>query len=235
MNIQYMKKSFVDHQVTGTALRDFLTKTYFNLFLGILAFVASTYFLIISGAAKTITLFFSNLWVSIAVILFLSLSTTFFINFTYSNKNIGMQYFGLIGYAILQSILVVPVIYSASLINPTVLPSAFFFTLALFLLLTAVVYFTGIDFGFMRSFIVFASIASLVIVIVSLLAGFNLGIFFTGFLILLACSYILYDTSNIIQNYESTKPIGAATALLGAIIMLFVNIVQFLMQFKDGN
>jgi FtsH-binding integral membrane protein len=217
--------------LTGTSLRDFLTQTYLNLFLGIGFFVMSCYGLIVSGAAVYISQIFSNVWISLAVVLLLSFCTTFFINFTAQSSSPAIQYLGLFGYAALQAVFVIPVIYYASSFNPQILPSALAFTLGFFLLMTGVVYFTGIDFGFMRTFITFGSIASLILIVISLFTGFNLGIFFTGFLIILACSYILYDTSNIIRNYESNQPIAASTALLGAIIMLFVNIVQFLMQF----
>jgi FtsH-binding integral membrane protein len=235
MTSQYLTNQNSSGELTGTGLRDFLTKTYSNLFLGILFFVASCYALIASGAAKYITSLFSNIWLSLLVILVLSFSTTFFINFTASSTNKGIQYLGLLGYAVLQSIFVIPVIYYAATYGSNILPSAAAFTIGFFLLMTAVVYYTGIDFGFLRSFIVFASIASIIVIIISILTGFSLGIFFTGFLIILACSYILYDTSNIINNYESSQPIAAATALLGAIVMLFVNIVQFLMQFRGNN
>jgi uncharacterized protein len=221
--------------LTGTGLRDFLTKTYLNLLVGIGFFSLACYLLIISGAAGYIATLFSNIWISIGLLLLFSFSSTFFIGFTSRSNNPATQYLGLIGFAILQSIFVVPVIYYASMFGRNILPSALFFTLGFFLLMTGVVYATGVDFSFLRSFITFASIASLIVIVISVITGFNLGIFFTGFLIILSCSYILYDTSNIIRNYESHQPIPAATALLGSIIMLFVNIVQFMMQFSGRD
>jgi uncharacterized protein len=235
MTSQYLTNQKISNQLSGTGLRDFLTQTYTNLLLGIFFFVTSCYVLIATGSAKYITLLFSNIWISILLIIALSYSATFFINFTASSNNKGVQYLGLFAFAVLQSIFVIPVIDYATSFSSTILSSAGAFTIGFFALLTAVVYFTGIDFGFLRSFIMFASIASLIVIIISLFTGFNLGIFFTGFLIILACSYILYDTSNILKNYESTQPIAAATALLASIVMLFVNILQFLMQFRDGN
>jgi FtsH-binding integral membrane protein len=236
MTNQNISNNYVSaSSLTGTGLRDFLTKTYLNLFLGIGFFALTCYLLIISGAAAYLTTLFSNIWVSIGLLLLFSLSSSFFIGFTSRSNNPATQYAGLAGFAFLQAIFVVPVIYYASLFGQNILPSALFFTLGFFLLMTGVVYATGVDFSFLRSFITFASIASLIVIVVSLITGFNLGIFFTGFLIILSCSYILYDTSNIIRNYESHQPIPAATALLGSIIMLFVNVVQFLMQFTGRN
>lgn len=226
-------KQNTEAQLRGVELRDFLTKTYANLLLGVIAFVLSCYLLIVTGIASKFALLYTNMWVSLGLILVFTLSTTFFINFTYASKNPAIQYLGLFGYAILQSLFVSPVVLFASIYGNSILPAAGGFTLALFALMTIVVYVTGIDFGFLRSTIIFASIASLIVIVVSVITGFKLGIFFTGFMIILACCYILYDTSNIMKDYRSTQPIAAATALLGAIIMLFVNIVQFLMQLRD--
>jgi FtsH-binding integral membrane protein len=220
----------------GTARRSFITATYFNLFLGIIAFVIANYLLIESGAAAVITRFFyGNIWVSVLAAIAFGFITSFFLNFTASNNSKAVQYFGLLAFACIEALFVVPVIYFATLTNTALLLPAAAFTLGFFLLMTGVVYYTGIDFSFLRTFLMFAGIASVVIIIVSLLTGFNLGIFFTGFLILLSCGYILYDTSNILNNYPTDQPVAAATALLGSIVMLFVNILQFLMQYFNNN
>jgi FtsH-binding integral membrane protein len=220
----------------GTARRSFITATYVNLLLGVIAFVIANYLLIASGAAAVITRFFyGNIWVSVVAALVFGFITTFFLSFTASNSNKGIQYLGLFAFAGLEALFVVPVIFIASTYNAALLMPAAAFTLGFFLLMTGIVYYTGIDFNFLRSFLMFGGIASLVILLVSLLTGFNLGIFFTGFLILLSCGYILYDTSNILNNYPTDQPVAAATALLGSIVMLFVNILQFLMQFFNNN
>jgi FtsH-binding integral membrane protein len=220
----------------NVARRSFITSTYFNLFLGVIAFVIANYLLIISGFAAVITKFYSgNIWVSIVAALAFGFITSFFLSFTASNNSKAIQYFGLFAFAGIEALFVVPVIYFATIGNAALLMPATLFTLGFFLLMTGIVYYTGIDFSFMRSFLMFAGIASIIIIIVSLLTGFNLGIFFTGFLILLSCGYILYDTSNILNNYHANQPVAAATALLGSLVMLFVNILQFLMQFFNNN
>jgi FtsH-binding integral membrane protein len=220
----------------SSARRSFITSTYVNLFLGVVAFVIANYLLIQSGLAKVIANFmYGNMWISILAAIAFGFITTFFLSFTASNNSKAVQYFGLFSFAAIEAVFVVPVIYFAASFRPALLAPAAFFTLGFFLLMTGIVYYTGIDFSFMRSFLMFAGIASIIIVVISLLTGFNLGIFFTGFLILLSCGYILYDTSNVLNNYHANQPVAAATALLGALVMLFVNILQFLMQFFDNN
>ncbi len=223
-------------EVDQTTRRNFITATYFNLFLGVIAFVIANYLLIDSGAAEVITRFYSgNIWFSIVAALAFGFITSFFLNFTANNNSKAVQYFGLFAFAGVEALFVVPAIFIAATYRQALLAPATFFTLGFFLLMTGIVYFTGIDFSFMRTFLMFAGIASIAIIIISLLTGFNLGIFFTGFLILLSCGYILYDTSNVLKNYHANQPVAAATALLGSLVMLFVNILQFLMQFFDNN
>ena len=231
ININQNLNSPMYAESDSNARRSFITATYLNLFMGVVAFVIANYLLIASGAAKVITQFFyGNIWISVIAAIAFGFVTSFFLNFTASNNSKAVQYFGLFSFAAIEAVFVVPVIYFAASFRPALLAPATFFTLGFFLLMTGIVYFTGIDFSFLRSFLMFAGIASLVILIVSLFAGFNLGIFFTGFLILLSCGYILYDTSQVLNNYNANQSVAAATALLGSIVMLFVNILQFLMQ-----
>ena len=94
-------------------------------------------------------------------------------------------------------------------------------TLALFTGLSAVVLVTKKDFSFLRSIIMVGSFVALGIIIAGVIFGFNLGLVFSGGMVLLASASILYQTSNLIHKYSTDQYVGASVGLFASLMLLF--------------
>ena len=78
------------------------------------------------------------------------------------------------------------------------------------------------------SALVFLTIAAFVIVGGALLFGFSLGTWFIVGMILLACGYVLYDTSNIMLHYPEEADVLATVELFASLMTLFYYILSLL-------
>ena len=92
---------------------------------------------------------------------------------------------------------------------------------ALFTGLSAVVLVTKKDFSFLRSIIMVGSFVALGIIIAGVIFGFNLGLVFSGGMVLLASASILYQTSNLIHKYSTDQYVGASLGLFASLMLLF--------------
>lgn len=136
-----------------------------------------------------------------------------------------LQYAGLALYAIMESILFVPMIAMALVATQAgdamILPQAMGVTVVLFGGLSGVVFITRKDFSFMRAALMFAGVAAFVVAIASMIFGFTLGNIFSYFMIALACGYILYHTSNVMLHYHTDQHVAASLALFSSVMLLF--------------
>jgi FtsH-binding integral membrane protein len=117
----------------------------------------------------------------------------------------------------------------------TILGEAVVITLAIFIGLTATVFITKKDFSFMRSALGMATFAMLGIIVASMIFGFQLGLLFLGFGILVMGGYILYQTSLVMSAFPPTAYVAAALMLFSTVATLFWYVLQFLMEMNRGN
>ena len=68
-----------------------------------------------------------------------------------------------------------------------------------------------------------------------LLLGFNLGLLFSGAMVLLASISILYSTSNIIHHYGTEQYVAAALGLFASVALLFWYVLRILMILRSGD
>ncbi len=152
-----------------------------------------------------------------------------------SSTSVGKQYAGLGLYTVFESVLFLPIIAMAMAagVGPdgdaSILPKAMLITLTLFGGLTGVVFITRKDFSFMRSVLMFGGLASLGLVVASILFNFTLGIVFSYVMVMLACGYILYDTSNVMQRYRTNQHVAASLALFASVMLLFWYVLRILL------
>jgi FtsH-binding integral membrane protein len=59
-----------------------------------------------------------------------------------------------------------------------------------------------------------------------------LGNLFTIALIVLACGYILYDTSNVLYHYRIGQHVAASLALFASVALLFWYILRLVMSMQ---
>ena len=147
-----------------------------------------------------------------------------------SSTSRSMQYAGLALYTVAEAIILMPLIYMASLMAPQAIPTAAFATFALFGVMTAIVFITRRDFSFMKTGLMFAGFAAMGLIVVAIVTGFNLGPIFSMAMIVFACAYILYHTSNILHHYRTGQYVAASLSLFASVALLFWYVLQLFMS-----
>lgn len=135
-----------------------------------------------------------------------------------------MQYLAYGLYILAEAFIFVPLIYIAAYYmesGPEILNQAAIVTLALFTGLSAVVFVTKKDFSFMRSGLTIGFFIAIGLIIAGSLFGFNLGLWFSVAMCLLAGGSILYQTSNLIHKYSEDEYIPASLGLFASLMLLF--------------
>lgn len=142
------------------------------------------------------------------------------------------QYAVLGYYVVFETIITLPILAMAAwFFDASVVWSAVALTFSLFLALSAAVFMTRADFSFLRAAILFGSIGSFIVILVAILFGFSLGVWFSAAMVALACLYILYETSQIMRNAQEGLEVLYAINLFTSVVMLFFYILRLVMSF----
>lgn len=141
----------------------------------------------------------------------------------------ALQYAGLGLYVLAESVIFLPLLTIAELRAPGVIKSAGVMTLGLFGGLTVTVFLTKHDFSYLRSILTLACFISLGFIGLSMFGVVSLGSFFALAMIVLACGFILYDTSNVLHHYRTDQHVAASLALFASVALLFWYVIQYLM------
>jgi len=146
------------------------------------------------------------------------------------DKNIQYLAYGL--YIVAEAFIFVPLIYIAiSLTNGVdLLNQAAIVTLSLFSGLTAVVFVTKKDFSFLKSILTIGFFIAIGLIVAGILFGFDLGLWFSVGMCVLAAGSILYQTSNLINKYTTDQYIPAALGLFASLMLLFWYVLQIFMS-----
>ena len=145
----------------------------------------------------------------------------------------GMQYAGLLLYTVAEAVIFMPLIYlglSMGLLTGNDIMMAGVVTMAMFAAMTAYVFITKKDFSFMRGILGVLGMAALGLVFGSIFFGFTLGLAFVIGMIVFACGYILYYTSNVLHHYRVNQHVAAALALFSAVALLFWYVLRLFMR-----
>jgi len=235
----YRSFGLVAEQAPATERADFIRKTYLHLAGAIVGFVALEAVLLkfttIGDSMIRMLATTPMMWLGV-LIAFMVVSWVAR-SWAESNTSVGMQYAGLTLYVVAWSVLFLPLLLFASDERfgggPNVIPAAGVITLVLFGGLTAIVFFTGADFSFLRSILFFGGLAAMGFIFSSMILGFSLGILFVWAMVVLACGYILYDTSNVLHHYRIGQHVAASLALFASVALLFWYIIQLVMASRD--
>ncbi|MEI6338273.1 MAG: Bax inhibitor-1 family protein [Verrucomicrobiota bacterium] len=210
----------------------FIRRTYAHLAGAVLAFVAIEALLLNSPFAPTMMKLMTGGNFSWLIVLGLFMGATWLAqSWANSGASLAMQYAGLGLYVLAQAVIFVPLLYVAvNYSSPDVLPMAALMTIGLFLGLTGVVVLTRVDFSFLRSVLMIGGFIALGVIVASIVFGFNLGILFSGIMVVFAAAAILYDTSNIMRNYRTDQYVAASLSLFASVALLFWYILRIFMS-----
>ena len=209
----------------------FITKTYLHLAGAIAAFIAIEAVLLNSPLApKMVEMLGSSQYSWLIVLGGFMLVSWIADGWARSANSLSTQYMGLTLYVVAEAIIFVPLLYIARMNYPQAIPAAAITTLGLFGILTLAVFITRKDFSFLRTILTFGGFAAMGLIACGIIFGFNLGPIFTYAMIAFACSYILYDTSNVLHHYRTTQYVAASLALFASVALLFWYILQLFMS-----
>jgi FtsH-binding integral membrane protein len=152
----------------------------------------------------------------------------------HSEAGQGAQYAGLALYTVIEALIFSPLLYIAARFFPDVLPTAAGITLLTFGGLSVYVLTTKKDFSFLRTALFIGGIAALGVIVAGAIFGFNLGVWFSGAMIIFACAAILYTTSRVLHEYRTDQHVGAALELFAAVALLFWYVLR-LMQLRGDD
>ena len=208
----------------------FFRKTYSHVAIAILAFIVVETLLLKIVPTETIMFMLGGRFVWLFII------GLFWLGTTMSNKlafhpSQNQQYLGLGLYVLLEAIIFLPMIAIAlSYAGSDMLVQAATITLFMFSGLTAVVFLTKTDFSFLRTAIIVGGFVALGAIVVGAIFGFNLGLWFSVGMVVLASASILYQTSQIKDQYNTDQYVGAALQLFASIMLLFWYVLRILMS-----
>ncbi len=139
----------------------------------------------------------------------------------HSARSLGVQYAALGGFVLAEAVIFVPLLWIANTYAPGAIASAAWVTIAGFIGLTGIAFFTRKDFSFLKGLLFWGMLCALALIVCGSIFGFKLGIWFSVGMVALAGAAILYDTSNVIHHYPKDRYVGAALELFASVALLF--------------
>lgn len=235
---------------TGQSARlRFIRLTYVHLLVAILAFVGLEYLLFTNSvltqrvSAPFIKFALGGRW-NWGVVLAVFMGVSFVANYWASHASSRVaQYAGLGFYIVAEALIFVPLlaivewktqaILAKTGADPHIIRDSALATLGIFSALTLSVFVSKKDFSFLRSGLTMASGAALMLIAMSLMFGFNLGLAFSIGMVLLAAGYILYQTSQVLAHYHPQQHVAAALALFAAIALMFWYVIRIFLRARE--
>ena len=218
----------------------FIRKTYAHLAGAIAALVALEFLLFqIPGIEKIVMTMMGGRFSWLFVLGGFMVVSWLANKWAMSSTSMGMQYAGLGIYVVAEAIIFLPLLLIAAhpqfLNQPQIIGQAAIITGALFGGLTLIAFTTKKDFSFLGGILKMGFFVAMGLIVASIFMGFNLGLLFSGAMILLASISILYSTSNIIHHYGTTQYVAAALGLFASVALLFWYVLRILMAFSGRD
>ncbi len=221
--------------------RAFIRKTYVHLMAAVYAFVALVYLLFAMGVDDMmLSMLGHGQWTWLIVLGAFMAVSWIADSWARSTTSLGMQYAGLFLYVLAEAVIFLPLLHFASMASVNfggsdvgVIPAAAITTLLMFAGITAIAFVTKKDFSFLGGILGIAGIGAFAVIVIATLFGMSLGAWFIWAMIVFACAYILYCTSNILHQYRTDQYVAAALALFASVALLFWYVIQIFMSSRD--
>ena len=210
----------------------FLTRTYSNLLGAILGFTVLEVMLFTNGLAEPIarTMLGGSWLVVLGAFMLVSwLASRAAMNAT----SLGTQYAALAGFVVAEAIIFVPLLYIANTTAPGTIQSAALVTMMGFVGLTAVAFSTRKDFSFLGGMMRWLGMMALVLIVASVIFGFELGTWFSVAMVTFAGAAVLYDTSNVLHHFPEDRYVGAAMQLFASVALMFWYVLRIFLGSRD--
>ncbi len=146
-----------------------------------------------------------------------------------------LNMFAFFGWAFLLGLLISPIVLmiAGTANGPVLIQQASVLTAIVFGALTAIVWYTGKDFSFLRNILWFAFFGLMAIGLCGWIFGFTLGLWFSAGMVLVFGGFILYDTGQVMHRYPTTMYVSAAVVLLTDVVLLFKHLLILLSSMSN--
>ncbi|HEU4868247.1 MAG TPA: Bax inhibitor-1 family protein [Actinomycetota bacterium] len=207
----------------------FISRTYGHLFAAIAAFTAIEVLLFTTGVAEPMAeAMLSRNWL---LVLGGFMIVGYFASWAAARaQSPAAQYAALGAYVLAEAVIFVPLLVMADRFAPGAISSAAVVTLIGFAGLTAIAVSSGKDFSFLGVFLKWGGVVALLLIVGSVLFGFQLGTFFSVAMVAFAGGAILYSTSKILRTYPEDRYVSAALELFGAVALMFWYVLRLFMS-----
>lgn len=217
-------------QLRPSERAEFIRQTYSHLAGALGGFIAIEMVLFQTGMAGAIAeMVFSNRFTWLLVLGGFALLGWMAREFT-AKTDEKTQYTGLVIYVVAEALIFAPLLFLATLLGPTVIPTAALMTLGLFGGLTAIVFTTKKDFTFLGGILKIGGMVALGLIVASIFMGFKLGMLFSAAMVIFAAGSILYDTSKVMHHYEKHQYVAASLELFASVALLFWYVLRIVME-----
>lgn len=211
----------------------FYKKTYVHVAGGVLVFVLFEYLLLQSETIVDFMLSMTEGYKWLIMLGGFMLATNYAESMAMRTTDKNMQYLAYGIYIFFEALIFIPMLYIAAVYMDSgleILYQASIVTLALFSGLSAAVLLTKKDFSFLKTGLTIGFFIAIGLIIAGALFGFNLGLWFSVAMCLLAGGSILYQTSNLVKTYGMEDYIPAALGLFASLMLLFWYILRIFMS-----
>lgn len=209
---------------------EFYKKTYLHVALAILAFIGVETVLLKTVPPEVIGLMFQGKLTWLLIIGVFWLASVLANKWSLSQSR-SVQYMGLGFYILLEALIFMPMIYIAVVnVGGSIIYQAAMLTIAMFAGISFVAFTSKRDFSFLRNIIVIGGFISLGLIVGGMIFGFDLGLWFSVGMVILASATILYQTSKLKDSYTTDQYVGASLQLFASIMLLFWYILRILMS-----
>lgn len=210
----------------------FYKQTYTHVAYGVLVFIVIEYLFlnvpVITNLALSLT--GGRMW--LIMLGGFMLVTRYAEKMAIKSHDRNKQYLGYLLYIAAEAFIFIPLLYMATRMEggEVILKQAAILTLSLFAGLSGIVLFTKKDFSFMRRFLTIGFVIAIGLIVAGSLFGFNLGLWFSVGMIILAAGSILYQTSNLVHKYSNDQYVAAALGLFASLMLLFWYILRIFLS-----
>lgn len=210
----------------------FYKKTYAHVAGGVLLFLVFEYLLFQSATIVEFALSMTEGYKWLLLLGGFMLVTNYAESTALKTTDKNLQYMAYAGYIFAEAFIFIPLIYIAISYTQSfdILQQAAIVTLTLFAGLSAVVLITKKDFSFLRAAITIGFFIAIGLIIAGSLFGFNLGLWFSVGMCVLAGGSILYQTSNLVHKFTTEDYIPAALGLFASLMLLFWYVLQIFLS-----
>ncbi|WP_304343068.1 Bax inhibitor-1 family protein [Chryseobacterium koreense] len=208
----------------------FYKKTYTHVAMAVLAFIAVESILISIVPQEYIFMMVGQKYSWLLVIGIFWLAAMLANKWSLSQSK-STQYMGLGFYVLIEAVIFLPLIYIAvAKAGGNVIFQAAMLTVAMFAGLSGVAFTSKKDFSFLRTFVVMGGFIAIGLIVAGAIFGWNLGLWFSVGMVILASASILYETSKLKNTYSTDQYVGASLQLFASVMLLFWYILRILMS-----